>query len=126
MNVRRTRRLFRCAAWLGATLVAFGSTGPALADTGVVTWPTFFRTGPGNHFVVLEELARGKAVEVRSCADQWCQVRVGRVVGYVDQANLGQQAPPSSFPPSGPLQAGCFDSRRAGYQGGEVLLYCPR
>lgn len=125
MNVRRMRPLPR-AAWVGVTLLAFGLAGSASADTGVVTWPTFFRTGPGSRFVVLEELARGAAVEVGSCADHWCQVRIGRVVGYVNQANLGQQAPPSRFPPAGPQQAGCFDSRRSGYKGGEVFLYCPR
>ena len=61
-----------------------------------------------------------------SCADQWCQVQVGRVAGYVDQANLGQQAPPSLLRVPATDVAGCFDSRRAGYQNGEVFRYCPR
>lgn len=126
MSVRGRRRRFGHAAWSAAIFLNLAAAGPAFADTGFITWPTFFRTGPGNHFVVLEELARGKSVEVRSCTDHWCQVQIGRVMGYVDQANLGQQAPPSRFPTPGAQQAGCFDSRRAGYQNGEVFLYCPK
>ncbi len=125
MSVQGIRRQVERAAW-ATIFLTFASAGQASADTGVVTWPTFFRTGPGNHFVVLEELASGKAVEVQSCSDHWCQVQVGRVIGYVEQANLGQQAPPSMFRTPGPQSAGCFDSRRAGYQSGEVFLYCPR
>ena len=126
MQVPGVRRQFIRAAWAAATFLVFAWADAASADTGLVTWPTFFRTGPGNHFVVLEELARGTAVEVRSCANRWCQVQIGRAMGYVDQANLGQQAPPSMFPTPGPQQARCFDSRRAGYKNGDVFLYCPR
>jgi len=42
------------------------------------------------------------------------------------QANLGQQAPPSMFAAPAANSAVCFDSRRAGYQGGDVFRYCPR
>ncbi len=114
------------AARTVAILIAVACAGPAVAATGVVDWPTFFRTGPGKHFVVLQELARGTVVEVQSCADQWCLVQVGRVAGYVEQANLGQQAPPSVFPAPASGEPGCFDSRRAGYGRGEVLRYCPQ
>lgn len=109
-----------------AVLMMVAWAGSASAWTGVVDWPTFFRTGPGKQFVVLQELARGSTMEVRSCADQWCLVQIDRVVGYVDQANIGQQAPPSLLMAPAPNAAGCFDSRRAGYQDGETFQYCPR
>ena len=112
------------AAAVALMMVAWA--GPAAAWTGVVDWPTFFRTGPGKHFVVIQELARGSAVEVQSCSNHWCLVQIGRVAGYVDQFNLNPQAPPSVFAAPAAHAEGCFDSRRAGYQDGEMFRYCPR
>jgi len=117
------------ATSLAVMLMGAAWAGPATASPGVIDWPTYFRTGPSKHFVVLQELARGTVVDVQSCADQWCLVQVGRVAGYVDQANLGQQAPPSAYPAPAANATGCFDSRRAGeapYRRDEVFRYCPR
>ena len=124
---RPVRRPVRQAVRIAVVLAVVGLTRAALADPGVVTWPTYFRTGPGDRFVVIEELATGEAVDVQSCTDHWCKVQIAGVPGYVERANLGQTAPPSMFPPPTPQQqAGCFDSRRAGYEDGDVFRYCPR
>lgn len=127
MTVRRHgRRLKGLTVLAAVSLIGATWAGPAAAWTGVVEWPTFFRTGPGRHFVVLQELARGMTVDVQSCADKWCMIQVGRVTGYLEQANLGQQPPPSLFPAPAANATGCFDSRRDGFHGGETYRYCPR
>jgi uncharacterized protein YgiM (DUF1202 family) len=90
-----------------------------------VTWPTYFRTGPGEHYSVMEELSRGQSVLVQSCDKQWCKVTVGRVPGYMKAANIAARSPPSSFPAATDPSA-CFTSSRAGYPGGDDLRYCPR
>ncbi len=108
--------------WTGLAIVLMTS-GPAAATTGIVDWPTYFRTGPGRQFVVLEELSRGRTVDVLGCANQWCRVQIDRVVGYIDQANLADAAEPMLGPQPA---AGCFDSQRSGYGRGEDYRYCPR
>lgn len=110
---------------VAAFLLAGAWAVPAAAATCFVQGPSFFRTGPGTRFVVLQELSRGTMVDVQSCAEQWCRVQLGRVTGYVSQVNLGQQAPPSQFPAQPADAAGCFDARRAGHGEGEVFRYCP-
>lgn len=102
---------------------------PASASEAAVTWPTFFRLGPGKQYRVVEELARGTVLDVVSCTDQWCQVGRGRTVGYVDRAALEPppwQAGTAAAPPGAPTGQACFESRRAGYGEGERFLYCPR
>ncbi len=43
----------------------------ALAAEGRVGWPTYFRTGPGDRYCVLEELLRGTSLDVKECAGEW-------------------------------------------------------
>lgn len=108
----------RMLLW-GAILLSVAT--PTVAATGQVNWPTFFRAGPGQDWKVLDELQRGVFLDVQSCDGQWCVVRYGNAVGYVERAALRngtmieQPARPSSD---------CFESKRSGYAGGELFRYC--
>lgn len=97
---------------------------PAFAADVPVTWPTFFRLGPGRQYGVAEELARGAVLDVLSCGDRWCQAVRGRTLGYVDRAAL--EPPPWQAAAQPGAAAPCFGSRRAGYGEGEQFRYCPR
>jgi len=120
---RKSRFVLGFAASL--TPLALLANAPASGAEQYVTWPTYFRTGPGEHYSVLEELSRGQMVLVQSCDKQWCKVEVGHVPGYLEAANVAAASPPSSFPKPADPHA-CFDSSRAGYPGGDDLRYCPR
>ena len=117
----------RYLATAGAVM-ALGWSTAASAWTGQVVWETFTRTGPGQQYAVIDELLRGTTVEVVSCGDQYCLVRYERSGGYVDRASVqpldlaGAAAPVTPAP----AQRACFDSRRAGYGGGDIDRYCPR
>ena len=100
---------------------------PALAWTGKVSWPTFFRAGPGRDCTVLDELDRGETLQVLSCKDGWCQVQKGRSQGYIEQEWILQ---PSEMPTK-PLiseSKGCVQSivTGSGYKGGLAYQFCPR
>ncbi len=97
--------------------------GPSQAAEGVVGWPTYFRTGPGEQYRVVEELQRGTSVNVQECGDGWCRAQLGRALGYVKRAALGAGGVP---PSQGAAAAGCFESGRAGYLGLQPFRYCPR
>ena len=94
---------------------------PAVAWTGTVDWPTFYRAGPDKGYTVLQEMQRGQTVEVLSCQGDWCRVQNGRSIGYIKQAALASPPAPS---PSPVRSSDCFDSRSAGYEKGEVFRYC--
>lgn len=112
-----------CALSLACAAACAGWTPPARAADAGVAWPTFFRLGPGKQYRVVDELARGVTLDVLACNDQWCQARLGRVVGYVERAALDPGTLAASRPADG---QGCFSSRRAGYGAGEEFRYCPR
>ena len=114
------------ARWVcfGAVLSAW--CGPALAWTGEVGWPTFYRDGPDRRHTVLEELTRGMLVDVLSCDGGWCRVQNGNTLGYVEQSALVQVAAMPAKPPIAPPDAACFDSQQAGYKNGELYRFCPR
>ena len=100
--------------------------GPATAKTQVVSWPTYYRTGPDRHYSVLNELDRGVTLEVLACDGGWCKVQSETSTGYVEQSALSD---PSAFTPEPTTQAasdGCFDSHETGYGKGENWHYCPR
>ena len=106
-----------------ACAVAALWTGPAWAVEAQVSWPTYFRTGPGEQFTVVEELLRGRALDLQGCSGDWCQAQLGRVVGYVKRDTINAD----SFPPSKQAsKAECFESGRAGYLGPQPFRYCPR
>ena len=110
----------------GVFAAAVGVTGSAAAtEPQAVTWPTYFRTGPGRHYTVMQELSRGDSVAVLGCSDRWCRVRIGRVEGYVDEANLAAHPPPAGYAAPADTRP-CFDSVRAGYGRGQTFRYCPR
>ena len=109
-----------------AALAAVGWCGPALAWTGEVSWPTFYRAGPDKQYVVLEELSRGVMLDVLSCERGWCQVRNGRTVGFVEQSALLAPGALPAKPGAPPASADCFGSRQAGYGSGEQFRYCSR
>ena len=102
---------------------------PALAWTGEVTWPTYYRTGPGRQYQVLDEVDRGAQVEVLACQGGWCRVERQRFVGWVEQVNI---SPPATVPlkPTTPTSTdGCFETLQKGYGSygeGELWRICPR
>lgn len=100
---------------------------PAQAWTGKVSWPTFFRAGPGRDYTVLDELDRGDTLQVLSCKDAWCQVQKGHSIGYTEQEWILR---PSEMPtkPSVPGPDGCVQSivTGSGYNGGLGYRFCPR
>ena len=111
---------------VGCALAAVGAAAwaePAQAAERRVAWPTFVRTGPGEQYQVVEELLRGRTLDVQACDGAWCRAQSGRAVVYVKLAALDPAAPP---PPQGAAAAGCFESGRAGYLGQEPFRYCPR
>ena len=100
---------------------------PTLAWTGDVSWPTFYRAGPGWNYTVLDELDRGQTLEVLACRDGWCLVQNGHSVGYVQQEWILR---PSAMPekPQTPGPAGCVQSivTGSGYRGGLAYKFCPQ
>ncbi len=99
-------------------VMAFWS-GHALAWTGTVAWPDYYRAGPGNQYGVLDEVQRGQTFEVLSCDGDWCKVRDSSSVGYLERGVLAAQAP-------APTKTGeCFTSRSDGEPGEpSTFLYC--
>lgn len=113
---------------LGAAVLALAAwCGPANAWTGEVSWPTFYRAGPGRNYTVLDELDRGKTLEVLSCDNGWCQVQNGRSIGYTEQKWIVR---PSAMPekPRTPGPEGCVESlvTGSGYKNGLSYQFCPR
>ena len=112
---------------VAVVLIAAAWCGTAQAWTGDVSWPTFYRAGPGRNYTVLDELDRGKTLEVLSCAEGWCKVLNEDSVGYVEQKWILQ---PSSMPhkPQVAGPDGCVQSRvtGSGYKGGLEYRFCPR
>ena len=93
----------------------------AWAWPATVTWPTYYRSGPGQAYQVLDEVFRGQTYEVLSCAGGWCQVQEGRSIGYIEQEALA----PSDTPPPPAMKSGdCFDSQSAGFHKGGYYRYC--
>ena len=109
-----------------AALALVGWCGPAFAWTGEVSWPTFYRAGPDKQYAVLEELSRGVTLEVLSCENDWCQVRNGRTLGFVERAALLAPGAMPEKPVVPPASAACFESRQTGYRAGELFRYCSR
>ncbi len=121
---------------VAALLAGIAFIPPAAAWTGMVTWPTYFRTGPGQHFAMLQELSRGMTLDVRSCDGQWCYVQNGSVSGYVVQADVAKPPPvvettrsartAQTTQPTTQPAANCFTAQRSGYLDPEILRFCPR
>lgn len=89
-----------------------------------VLWPTYLRTGPGKDYAVMGELDRGEPVALQSCAGAWCKVRVGRMLGYIENVNLGAEPPPARYATPAADAPGCFDALRAGSSPPERIRYC--
>ncbi len=109
-----------------AVLTLAGWCSPAQAWTGVVSWPTFYRAGPGRDYTVLDELGRGKMLDVLSCKAGWCLVRNEDSIGYAEQKWILR---PDQMPqrPAVPGPGACADSRvtGSGYKGGLDYRFCP-
>lgn len=113
--------------YIAAVLTLAVRCSPALAWTGEVSWPTFYRAGPGLNYTVLDELDRGDSLEVLACKDGWCLVRNGHSIGYAQREWIVQ---PSSMPekPRALGLKGCVQSTvtGSGYRGGLVYRFCPQ
>jgi uncharacterized protein YraI len=75
------------AAVLGAALMVSTAASAAVA---YLTSPTSLRAGPGGDFPRLDRLPPNARVELLGCVDRfdWCDVRFGRMRGWVDGDNL--------------------------------------
>ncbi len=116
----------RAASWVCGLAAVLAWSGPALAWTGEVSWPTFFRSGPDRRYVVLDEMERGQTVEVVSCDGDWCRVIAGKSLGYVEKSALIVPSAAPRKPGEQTADPACFDSNQAGYKKGENFRYCPR
>ena len=76
------------ASLLIASAVLAAQPGAALA------WSTYLRSGPGETYAAIDELAHDVRVQVVGCDAQWCRVIDGTVQGYVDRAALALPHPP--------------------------------
>ena len=97
-------------------------SGHAMAWTGTVIWPDYYRAGPGNQYGVLDEVERGQTFDVLSCDGDWCKVRDSSSVGYLERGVIA--ALPTQPPP--PVKTGdCFTSRSDPEPGEpEMFRYC--
>ncbi len=120
-------KLCRWTRYVAAALTLAACCGPARAWTGKVSWPTYYRAGPGRNYTVLGELDRGQTLDVLSCNGIWCEVRNGNSVGYTEQEWI---LPPDAMPrkPQMPGPQDCVDSQvtGSGYNGGLGYRFCPR
>ena len=120
-------RYFKPSKAVAAFLTLATWCGSAQAWTGEISWPTFYRAGPGRNYTVLDELDRGTVLEVLSCKGGWCQVQNEGSIGYTEQEWL---LPPGEMPskPGIPGPNGCVASiiTGSGYKGGLAYQICPR
>ncbi len=120
-------RPIRFASKMAVAMVAMTAwCGPAWAWTGVISWPTYDRTGPAKTYEVLNELDRGVVVEVLSCDGGWCKVEADRATAYVEQSVIAQQTAATPQPEKQVQSDACFESHETGYRKGETWRYCPR
>jgi uncharacterized protein YgiM (DUF1202 family) len=113
-------RFLRAACVLGLGLLV-SAAAPA-GSTGRVTWTTWLRAGPGRDYKVLGEIVGGDLVAVLGCDGDWCRVVSDGVPVYIRSSLITAATPPAAMPPA----TACFDSRRAGYEKGELFHYCQR
>ena len=79
--------LVSCAGWLAVPA-------PASAAPYVAVWTSYLRVGPSEHDHVLDGITRGTLVEVVSCSNGWCLVRVGGTQGYLSSDAFSQRGTP--------------------------------
>ena len=88
-----------------------------------LAWSTYLRAGPSSAASVIDELFHDTAVTVSSCGPQWCQVRVGRTVGYVDRDALALPRPPQATA-SQDGAANCVTAGLNSYNGKAPVRFC--
>ena len=80
------------AKLFGATVLGAALFAPVAANAAVayLTDSTSLRAGPGRDFPRIERLPSNVRVELYGCIDRfdWCDVRVGRMRGWVDGDDL--------------------------------------
>jgi hypothetical protein len=118
-------RIILIATTLTMTLGA--ETSRAQSWSGEVSWPTFYRVGPGRNYTVIDELDRGVSLDVLSCSSGWCKVRDDDSIGFVEQKWIQERnaMPPK---PQQTVEADCVQARitGSGYKGGLEYLFCSR
>ena len=82
------------------------SAANAVAEPLIVQSKLNLRSGPGPAFATLGLLPAGTKVDAQKCSDEWCQVKIGRQVGYVSRQFLksGADSYASAAPPAAPVQ----------------------
>jgi hypothetical protein len=98
-------------------------TTPAHAWTGRVDWTTWLRAGPGLHFTVLDEISGGDTLEVLDCDAGWCRTMSDGAIAYIQAERVSRVEPQAG---NADVPGPCVDSRRAGYEDGELFRYCQK
>jgi uncharacterized protein YraI len=64
------------------------SVASAASEPAVVASKLKLRSGPGPAFGVIAVLPPGAKLDAEKCTDEWCRVKFGRQIGYVNRAFL--------------------------------------
>jgi hypothetical protein len=92
----------------------------AATQERMIDLTTYLRDGPGLRYRAVDEAQMGTLVSVIGCADGWCNVIDGSVMGYVAQSTLvppGEQAAQLKNPV-------CIVGPEASYHGSRDVRYC--
>jgi uncharacterized protein YraI len=77
---------------LAAFILVLLSAAPAAAEPAVVQTKLKLRSGPGPAFSILAVLPSGTKLDAQKCTDEWCRVKLDRLVGYVSRDLLKMAA----------------------------------
>ena len=109
---------------LGLVCAGMVTPRPALAWQGRVSFTTWLRAGPGQQYVVMDEIFGGDAIEIIGCQDGWCQTLSDKAIAYIKADLVGKLDSPRAPPPAAGLS--CFPAQEAGYGKGEQDRFCPK
>lgn len=82
---------------------------PAHAEPRTTSFAVFLHIGPGRQYAVTDELPTGASVDVNGCEQNWCRVRYGNAIGWIDQRMLAAAASPRN------VTGECVDFARTGW-----------
>jgi uncharacterized protein YraI len=74
-------------SFIAATAVLL-SVAQAAAEPALAQKKLTLRSGPGPAFTTLAIVPSGTKLDAQKCADEWCRVKLGHLVGYVGRAFL--------------------------------------
>jgi uncharacterized protein YraI len=92
------------ANFVAVTLVVLSAACAAAEPAVVGDTKLNLRSGPGPAFGIVAVLAPGTKLQTQKCTDEWCRVKLGRMVGYTSRAHLkiGADSYASAAPEAAP------------------------